>query len=73
MRYRTFGPTGVQVSVIGQGTWNMEKDDRRSAITALRRGLDAGMNHVDTAELRAVASSHSSIRPRADMAQVTAE
>jgi len=51
MRYRPFGPTGVQVAVIGQGTWNMEKDDRRSAITALRRGLDAGMNHIDTAEL----------------------
>ncbi|HEX7183702.1 MAG TPA: aldo/keto reductase [Thermoanaerobaculia bacterium] len=51
MRYRTFGSTGAQVSVIGQGTWNMEKDDRRSAIEALQRGLDAGMNHVDTAEL----------------------
>lgn len=51
MRYRTFGPTGERVSVIGQGTWNMEKDDRRSAVAALRRGLDAGMNHIDTAEL----------------------
>jgi diketogulonate reductase-like aldo/keto reductase len=51
MRHRTFGPTGVQVSVIGQGTWNMEQDDRRSAIAALRRGLDAGMNHIDTAEM----------------------
>jgi len=51
MRHRTFGPTGVQVSVIGQGTWNMEKDARRRAIAALRRGIDAGMNHIDTAEL----------------------
>ncbi len=51
MRHRTFGPTGVQVSVIGQGTWNMEKDDRRSAVASLRRGLDLGMNHIDTAEL----------------------
>jgi diketogulonate reductase-like aldo/keto reductase len=51
MRHRTFGPTGVQVSVIGQGTWNMEKDDRRSAIETLRRGLDLGMHHIDTAEL----------------------
>ena len=51
MRYRAFGPTGEQVSVIGQGTWNMEKDDRRSAVASLRRGLDLGMSHIDTAEL----------------------
>jgi len=51
MKYGAFGPTGVQVSVIGQGTWNMEKDDRKSAVASLRRGLDLGMNHIDTAEL----------------------
>jgi diketogulonate reductase-like aldo/keto reductase len=51
MRQRTFGPTGVQVPLIGQGTWNMEKDDRRKAIAALRRGLDSGMTHIDTAEM----------------------
>jgi len=51
MRFRTFGPTGEQVPVIGQGTWNMERDDRRSCVLALRRGLDAGMRHIDTAEL----------------------
>jgi diketogulonate reductase-like aldo/keto reductase len=51
MRHRTFGSTGAQVPVIGQGTWNMEKDDRRKAIAALRRGLDAGMTHIDTAEM----------------------
>ena len=36
---------------IGQGTWNMERDDRASAVAALRRGLDLGLTHVDTAEL----------------------
>ncbi|HYL05799.1 MAG TPA: aldo/keto reductase [Thermoanaerobaculia bacterium] len=51
MRQRTFGPTGRQVPVIGQGTWNMERDDRALAIAALRRGLDLGSTHVDTAEL----------------------
>jgi len=51
MRYRAFGPTSSQVSVIGQGTWNMEKDDRKSAVASLRRGLDLGMNHIDTAEM----------------------
>jgi diketogulonate reductase-like aldo/keto reductase len=51
MRHRVFGATGKQVPAVGQGTWNMEKDDRRAAIQALRRGLDLGMTHVDTAEM----------------------
>jgi diketogulonate reductase-like aldo/keto reductase len=52
MEYRSFGGSlERRVSVIGQGTWLMEKDDRRQAIAALRTGLDLGMNHVDTAEM----------------------
>lgn len=51
MKTRPFGPTGVDVPVIGQGTWNMERDDRASCIAALRRGIDAGMTHIDTAEM----------------------
>lgn len=51
MKHRAFGSTGQQVSIVGQGTWNMEKDDGHAAIQALRRGLDLGMTHVDTAEM----------------------
>lgn len=51
MRERQFGSTGIAVPVIGQGTWNMERDDRAAAVEAIRRGLDAGMTHVDTAEM----------------------
>jgi hypothetical protein len=51
MEQRVFGPTGVRVPVLGQGTWRMEEDDREGAIRALRLGLDLGMTHVDTAEL----------------------
>ncbi len=51
MERRTFGPLRVDVPVLGQGTWKMEGDDRRQAIAALRAGLDAGLTHVDTAEL----------------------
>jgi diketogulonate reductase-like aldo/keto reductase len=51
MRQRAFGPPGRRLPVLGQGTWNMERDDRAGAIAALRRGLDLGMTHVDTAEL----------------------
>jgi diketogulonate reductase-like aldo/keto reductase len=51
MEQRVFGNTGVVVPVLGQGTWQMEGDDRAEAIRALQVGLDLGMTHVDTAEL----------------------
>ncbi|HEV8241654.1 MAG TPA: aldo/keto reductase [Thermoanaerobaculia bacterium] len=51
MRTAPFGSTGREVSIVGQGTWNMERDERSRAIAALRRGLDLGMNHIDTAEM----------------------
>jgi diketogulonate reductase-like aldo/keto reductase len=51
MERRPFGRTGQLVPVMGQGTWRMEADDRARAIQALRAGLDAGMTHVDTAEM----------------------
>lgn len=51
MRQHRFGWTGVAVPVMGQGTWQMEADDRTASIDALRRGIDAGMTHIDTAEL----------------------
>ncbi len=51
MRTRIFGTTNREVPVAGQGTWNLERDDRNAAIAALRRGLDEGMTHVDTAEM----------------------
>lgn len=37
--------------MIGQGTWYDERTDRAAAIAALRRGLDLGMTHIDTAEM----------------------
>lgn len=51
MEKRVFGSTGVAVPVLGQGTWQMEGDDRASAVRALQVGLDLGLTHVDTAEL----------------------
>lgn len=51
MRTRPFGPTGRELPVLGQGTWNFEKDDRRQVIASIRRGLDLGMTHIDTAEM----------------------
>ncbi len=48
---RSFGIGGPEVAIIGQGTWNIERADRRAAVAALRRGLDLGLSHVDTAEM----------------------
>ena len=51
MRLQRFGSTGREVSVIGQGTWYIDRGDRKSAVAALRRGIDLGMTHIDTAEM----------------------
>ena len=51
MKHIPFGPTRRSVAVIGYGTWDIENADRAAAIAALRRGLDLGMNHIDTAEM----------------------
>jgi diketogulonate reductase-like aldo/keto reductase len=51
VQQKQFGKGGPQVSVIGQGTWYLDHGDRRSAIAALRRGIESGMTHIDTAEM----------------------
>ena len=51
MREQKFGRNGPQVSVIGQGTWYIDHGDRKTAVAALRRGIDLGMTHIDTAEM----------------------
>ncbi|HSD87641.1 MAG TPA: aldo/keto reductase [Kofleriaceae bacterium] len=50
MESRRFGPLG-DVPVIGLGTWKMEYDDRDAAISAIRRAVELGITHIDTAEL----------------------
>ena len=45
MRTRIFGTTGRAVSVVGQGTWPVPD------VAALRRGIELGMTHIDTAEM----------------------
>src|SRR5438874_7139780 len=51
MNTNPFGKTNTSVSVIGQGTWYLDRGDRNRAIAALQRGLDLGMTHIDTAEM----------------------
>ncbi len=54
MKYRKLGNSNIDVSVIGQGTWEMGNDffgevDEKLAIDAIRASIDAGVNMVDTA------------------------
>lgn len=55
MKYRSFGKTGISVSEIGHGTWAMgfmwgQRNDPE-AKAALKRGLELGINFIDTAFL----------------------
>ncbi len=45
MKRRRFGLTSVEVPVVGQGTWPLPD------VAALRRGIELGMTHIDTAEM----------------------
>ncbi len=47
---RTFGTTRRTVASVGQGTWKIEAA-HGDAAAALRRGLDLGLTHIDTAEM----------------------
>ena len=48
---RGFGGSRRRVAAIGQGTWKIEESPADSAVAALRRGLDLGLTHIDTAEM----------------------
>ena len=54
MQYRTLGKTGTKVSVLGFGAMRFPTDDdgkikREEAIHLIRKGIDNGINYVDTA------------------------
>ena len=51
MKKKKFGSGGPDITVIGQGTWYIDRGDRKSAVAALSRGIELGMTHIDTAEM----------------------
>ena len=53
VQQKRFASTGQSVAVIGQGTWDLPESGsrRQEAIGALRRGIELGMTHIDTAEM----------------------
>ena len=57
MEYRQLGRTGEKVSSIGMGTWRFgtrqSAEERADEVLSLRRGIELGMNLIDTAEVYA--------------------
>jgi uncharacterized protein len=54
MQYRTFGNTGIKVSALGFGAMRLparedKKVDLEKAVPLLRRGIDLGINYIDSA------------------------
>jgi diketogulonate reductase-like aldo/keto reductase len=55
VEYRQLGRTKEKVSVVGMGTWRIGNfhtvEERAEQVRALRRGVELGMNLIDTAEI----------------------
>jgi diketogulonate reductase-like aldo/keto reductase len=53
MRHANFGAAGPALPVIGQGTWDLPESGAGldEAKRAIRRGIELGMVHIDTAEM----------------------
>ncbi len=54
MKYRKLGKSGIDVSVIGQGSWGLGNDffgdvDCNEGIKAIQQSIDLGVNMLDTA------------------------
>ncbi|MCL2351517.1 MAG: aldo/keto reductase [Firmicutes bacterium] len=54
MKFRKLGNSGIDVSVIGHGTWGLGNDffgqiDEEEAIKSIHASLDGGVNLIDTA------------------------
>ena len=65
MEYRPFGQTGIQVSAIGVGCWEIGGGygsiEEEQFITAVNRALDLGINCFDTAEAYGFGASERSL------------
>lgn len=62
MKYRPLGQSGIQASVVALGAWAIGGwpwggTDEDNSIDAIRAGLDAGMNFIDTAPAYGVGRS----------------
>jgi len=65
MEYRAFGKTGIQISAIGIGCWEIGGGygsiEETEFIKAVNRALDLGINCFDTAEAYGFGASEVSL------------
>lgn len=62
MEYREVVP-GVEIPVLGIGTWHMGESNatRAQEIQAIRKAIELGMTHIDTAEMYAAGGAEESV------------
>ena len=65
MEYRSFGETGINISAIGFGCWEIGGGygsiEENAFIEAINRALDVGINSFDTAEAYGMGASETSL------------
>jgi aryl-alcohol dehydrogenase-like predicted oxidoreductase len=65
MEYRPFGKTGIEISAIGFGCWEIGGGygsiEETEFIKAVNRALDIGLNSFDTAEAYGMGASEKSL------------
>ena len=65
MEYRAFGSTGIQISAMGFGCWEIGGGygsiEEADFIKAINRALDLGINSFDTAEAYGMGASETSL------------
>jgi diketogulonate reductase-like aldo/keto reductase len=66
VEYRRLGQTREKVSTIGMGTWRIgaysSPDERARQVAAIKKGIELGINFIDTAEMYASGRSEEVIR-----------
>ena len=49
MKYRMFGQTGIELSVLGFGAMRLPFENEEESIQVIHRGFELGINYIDTA------------------------
>ena len=74
MKYRILGKTGLKVSEIGMGTWQLANDpncwvgaDLKESLRSLYRFVELGGNFIDTAWIYGYSSQNSDSHPSEEL------
>ncbi len=74
MQYRTLGKTGLKVSEVGYGTWQLANDpnmwvgaDLQESLKCLHQFVDAGGNFIDTAWIYGYSSENPQSHPSEEL------